>query len=104
MSKKFAIGCYSLEDDENNTDIRITKITPTYVSLHIIQYNGTSYSLDNVKLRRKIYNDGYTEYIKPIYYVWNTILNLTAKQKDSDCGFDVLHIHADDLIMNENTI
>ena len=95
---KFDIGRYCLCDEKNTDEILITKITPTYITLHIKTHHGFLYSLDDVKLRRKIFTDEYGyEYIKPIYFVWNTIFTPTAQEKDSDSGFDVLYLQAEHL-------
>ena len=112
MGSKFKIGRYGIDIKQPTDthdiwitkitidDIKITKTTPRYITLHIKTHHGLLYSLDDVKLRRKIYTDEYdNEYLKPIYFVWNTIINPTTKQIDSDSGFDILHLQADDLFI-----
>ena len=98
IPEEFKIGRYKKDDMSNGGgDIRITKIKNGFVWIDIKSYHGCSYSLYNVKVRRKIFRDKYgNEYIKPLYYVWNTIFKPSAQQLDSDSGFDILHIRMDD--------
>lgn len=99
VHSKFAVGRYRITDDEKRAeDIRIVKITPSFITFNIVEYHGWDYSLYDVKFNRKIHtNSRGVEYIKPIYYVWNTIFRPTAQELDSDSGFDVLFIEADEL-------
>jgi len=96
---KFVVGRYRLTDDETRAeDIQIIKITPSFITFHIVEYHGYSYSLYDVKFKRKIHTDEFgNEYIKPIYYKWNTLFTPSSKELDSDCGFDDLQINADEL-------
>ena len=104
---KFKIGKFRFEDTDPDKaeEIHITKITPQYVFFHIVDYHGCNYSLDDVKFRRKIFTDEYGgQEIKRFYYVWNTIFTPTARQLDSDSGFDTLLIYAMDLIEIKNEL
>jgi len=96
---KFVVGQYRITDDETRAeDIRIIKINQQFITFHIVEYHGWLYSLYDIKFRRKIHTDKYgNEYIKPIYYVWNTIFKPSAKQLDSDSGFDVFLCNAEEL-------
>lgn len=97
---KFAVGKYRITDNETRAeDIRIIKITPSRAIIHIVEYHGSNYSLYDTTISRKIFtnNTNGNEYINPIYYVWNTIFKPSSQQLDSDSGFDVLLLRADEL-------
>tara|TARA_R110002012_G_scaffold313419_2_gene525008 strand:- start:122 stop:454 length:333 start_codon:yes stop_codon:yes gene_type:complete len=96
---KFAVGRYRLCESETRAeDIRIIKITPSFITFHIVEYHGYTYSLYDVIVRRKIHTDKYgNEYINVFYYRWNAIFKPTAQELDMDCKFDALSINADDL-------
>jgi len=99
IKSSFGVGRFKLDGESDTNDIRITKINNGYISVDVKYYLGSwSRQLENVKFRRKIFLDDYgVEYIKPIYFSWNTILNLTAQEKDSDSGFDILNITSNGL-------
>ena len=76
MGSKFKIGRYGIDIKQPTDthdiwitkitidDIKITKTTPRYITLHIKTHHGLLYSLDDVILRRKIYTDEYdNEYL-----------------------------------------
>ena len=68
------IGEYVLLHYEQKSVIHIVKRTKFYITLHIELYHGYSYTLEDVYVRKKIFIDvNNDEYIKPIYYTWNTI-------------------------------
>ena len=101
---KFKIGRYRISDDEARIEeIRITKITPSFITFFIKEYHGVYYSLYDVEVKRKIRTNEYgNEYIPPLYYVWNTIFTPSATKLNSDFGFDVLHLEAEDLKIFED--
>ena len=104
---KFKIGKFRFEDTDPDKaeEIHITKITPHFVFFHIVVYHGCYYSLDDVKFKRKIFTDEYgNQETKQFYYAWNTIFRPTARQLDSDSGFDNLSIDAMDLIEIKNEL
>jgi len=94
IPREFKIGRYKITDmSADGGVILITKIKNGFVWFDIKSYDGWSYSLYNVKVRRKIFRDKYgDEYIKPLHYVWNTIFTPSARQIDSESGFDRLDI------------
>jgi hypothetical protein len=97
---KFAIGNYRITDDETRAeDIRIIKITPSRVVIHIVEYHGSNYSLHDKTISRKIFtnNTDGNEYINTIYYYGNEIFNPSSQQLDSDSGFDCLFLRANEL-------
>ena len=98
---KFKVGIYRFAETDTNRaeEIRVVKITPHYVYFHIVVYHGCSYSLYDVKFRRKIITNAWGgESVKQFYYAWNTIFTPTAQQLNCDSGFDTLVIDANELL------
>lgn len=79
--------------------IDVLKRTKQMLYLNIHYYNGHLFDLEDVKITRKIYKDDNEEYIKTIYYTWNTPCNPSFEQS---WRYDTLNIYATKLNSNPN--
>tara|TARA_R110000796_G_scaffold38149_1_gene96218 strand:- start:267 stop:557 length:291 start_codon:yes stop_codon:yes gene_type:complete len=90
VTKKFKVGGF------DNNNIFITKIQNGYIWVYVKYFGSIKRELNDVKFRRKIFVDkNGVEYIKPIYHDWGQIFKPSARQIDSDDGFDMLEISAE---------
>ena len=98
MNSIFKVGEYKLKNKQDFSHICITKRTKNYIHLNIKIYHGYHYSIYDVNVRKKIFIDGNNnEYIKTIYYTWNTIFIPSKLVLDSESGFDILKLNSTEL-------
>jgi hypothetical protein len=95
-NKNLTLNEYPMKHKSGGYRIQVLKRTNKMLYLHIGYYNGYLYDLEDVSITRKIYkDDNGEEYLKTIWFDWNT------PHKNESERYDTFSITAKHLNSNE---
>ena len=84
--------------DSGGYSIQVLKRTNKMLYLRIGYYNGYLYDLEDVSITRKIYkDDNGEEYLKTIWFDWNTPQKNESERYDT-CSITAKHLNSNEVI------